>query len=426
MKQVVIIGSGAGGAAAARALQGPFQVTVLEEGGEFKPFSFDLSLLEKLKKTGLFLDEREIQLMFPAMKIRKTDDRMVMVRGVGLGGTTTLSAGNALRMDAGLKAIGIDLDLEFEELYRAVPITRDHRYKWKESTNRLFAICDQMGLSPEQIPKMGDYRNCVSCGRCVLGCSYGAKWDSRAFLKEAWDGGANIVTGCKATQIVIEQGQAKGIKTSKGYYPADVVVLAAGGSVTPLLLRDSGIECEDRLFVDPVLCVAAQCGGSLQNREISMPFGVQLKHSLISPYFDYLSFFFNRSWRFPAGDILTLMVKLADSSSGSVDRKGAVKTLNSEDKWRLQQGVDICREIFDRFGIRSDRIFLGTLNAGHPGGMLPLTAKDAESFHNDRLPENLYVADASLLPASLGNPPILTIIAMAMRIGRVIFKKFQA
>ena len=31
----------------------------------------------------------------------------------------------------------------------------------------------------------------------------------------------------------------------------------------------------------------------------------------------------------------------------------------------------------------------------------------------DRLPENLYV------PKSLGNPPILTIIAMAKRIGKI-------
>ena len=40
----------------------------------------------------------------------------------------------------------------------------------------------------------------------------------------------------------------------------------------------------------------------------------------------------------------------------------------------------------------------------------------ASTFHDDRLPENVYVADASLLPRSLGGPPILTIIAMAKRV----------
>ena len=52
--------------------------------------------------------------------------------------------------------------------------------------------------------------------------------------------------------------------------------------------------------------------------------------------------------------------------------------------------------------------------------MLPLTARSAASFHDDRLPDNVYVADASLFPESLGNPPILTIVAMAKRIGRLL------
>jgi choline dehydrogenase-like flavoprotein len=52
--------------------------------------------------------------------------------------------------------------------------------------------------------------------------------------------------------------------------------------------------------------------------------------------------------------------------------------------------------------------------------MLPLTRDSAASFHDGRLPDNVYVADASLFPESLGNPPILTIVAMAKRIGRLL------
>ena len=73
----------------------------------------------------------------------------------------------------------------------------------------------------------------------------------------------------------------------------------------------------------------------------------------------------------------------------------------------------------EKLGVDRRTVFLGTLNAGHPGGTLPLAAADADTLHPDRLPANLYVADASLLPASLGNPPILTIMALAMRIGRI-------
>lgn len=424
MKRVIVVGSGAGGAAAAKKLQGKFHVTILEAGREFKPFSFSLSVLEKLKKTGLFFDEREIQLLFPSMRVQKTEDRMVMVSGTGLGGTTTLSAGNALRMDKGLKKLGIDLDDEFEELYREIPITNDHQNKWRDTTKRLFEICGEMDLNPQPIPKLGDYRGCTNCGRCVLGCQYGVKWDSRQFLKAALDKGAKLVTGCKVLKVVIENGSVKGIQGQEGmkfvFYPADFVILAAGGFSTPVILQNSGIECESRLFVDPVLCLAAERKGSFQNKEFSMPFAVQREHYILSPYFDYLSFFFNKSWRYPASDTLALMIKLADSSAGNIDNKNIKKTLTGIDKERLFEGVGISMEILSRYGIRKDSIFLGTINAGHPGGMLPLTRQEAENFHNPKLPKNLYVADATLFPESLGNPPILTIMAMAKRVGKII------
>lgn len=428
MKRVIVIGSGAGGAAVAKKLQGNFQVTVLEAGREFKPFSFSFFALEKLRKTGLFFDEREIQLLFPSMKVQKTEDKMVMVNGTGLGGTTTLSAGNALRVDGQLKEIGIDLDDEFEELYREIPITYEHKNKWQDTSKRLFEICTEMDLNPQQLPKLGDYSHCTGCGSCVMGCRYGVKWDSRHFLKDAERQGAMLVTGCKVVEVVVENDLVTGVKAQHGlksvFIPADVVILAAGGFSTPVILQNSGIECERRLFVDPVLCVAAENRGSFQNKELSMPFAVQREHYILSPYFDYLSFFFNKSWRYPAADTLALMIKLADTCTGSAEDKKINKTLTEIDKERLQEGVELCREILGRYGIKKDQIFLGTINAGHPGGMLPLTELEAESFHDSRLPENLYVADATLFPESLGNPPILTIMAMAKRVGNIILEKF--
>ena len=113
------------------------------------------------------------------------------------------------------------------------------------------------------------------------------------------------------------------------------------------------------------------------------------------------------------------MIKLADSPGGSVTEKSVHKVLTDEDKQRLTEGVELCTEILTRLGVNKDRIVLGTINAGHPGGMLPLTTQEAETFHHSRLPENLYVADATLFPKSLGNPPILTIMAMAKRVSKV-------
>lgn len=427
MKKAIVIGSGAGGATVAKELQGKFHVTVLEAGKEFRPFAFNLSLLEKLRKTGLFFDEREIQLLFPAMKIRTTDENMVLVNGIGTGGTTTICAGNALRMDHDLKEIGINLDDEFKELDQEIPISIAHQKRWRLATKRLFEICQDMNLNPKPTPKMGNYDRCINCGRCVLGCPQGAKWDSRHFLNDAIAGGAQLITNCHVEKIIIENGMAKGVQARKGMkrniFFADVIIIAAGGFATPLILQNSGIDSQPLLFVDPVLCVAAVWQGASQNKEVSMPFVVQCEYFILSPYFDYLSFFFNKSWRIPAKNVLSLMIKLADTGVGSISTKKIEKSLSEKDQQRLRSGVEVCTEILTRFGIKKENIFLGTINAGHPGGMLPLTKKESDNFHHNILPENVYVADATLLPRSLGNPPILTIMAMAKRVGKICFQK---
>jgi choline dehydrogenase-like flavoprotein len=422
MRRAIVVGSGAGGATAAKELQGKFEVTVLEAGKEFRPLSLSLPTMERLKRIGLLFDEREIQLIFPAMQIRKTED-MILVNGIGLGGTTTLCTGNAVRMDQDLRASGINLDAEFEEIYQEIPITTEHQKRWHKHTRRLFEICQEMGLNPRPTPKMGNYDRCISCGRCVLGCPQGAKWDSRRFLEMAQQKGAQVITGCKVERVVIEDGRATGAWAKEGwarrFYPADLVILAAGGLATPVILQNSGIPCEPRLFVDPVLCVATEWSNALQCKEIEMPFIVRQKHFILSPYFDYLSFLFNKAWKYPARDTLGIMIKLADSNVGSISKRELTKTLTGEDKQRLSEGVEICTEMLLRFGAERDSIFLGTINAGHPGGMLPLTEQEAGSFHHSRLPANLYVADATPLPRSLGNPPILTIIAMAKRVSKL-------
>jgi choline dehydrogenase-like flavoprotein len=176
--------------------------------------------------------------------------------------------------------------------------------------------------------------------------------------------------------------------------------------------------------VDPVLCVAGlRKKVSLQN-EISMPFVVQRDRYILAPYIDYLSYFFNRDWRHPLEDVVSLMIKLADTPAGHVKGRTISAGLSGIDRTRISEGVDLCAEVLRRFGIKDAEMFLGTMNAGHPGGMLPLTAREAASLHHARLPENLYVADATLFPDSLGNPPILTIIALAKRISKLCINRY--
>ena len=423
MSRAIVVGSGAGGAMAARELQGGFDVTLLEAGRGFRPFLTKLSSIERLKPTGLLFDEREIQVMFPAMRVRKTEDRIVLINGRGLGGTTTIATGNGVRCDDALRSIGINLDKEFEELDREIPISAGHQARWRESTKRLYDLCRTMGLRPRPSPKMGDSARCKNCGHCVLGCPFDAKWDARKLVEEASGRGARVVEGAKVRRVRIKDGKALGVEVRiRGvvrFIPADLIVLAAGGLGTPLILEESGIACEQKLFVDPVLCVATTWKGALQNREISMPFIVQQHGYILAPYFDYLSFFFNKDWKFAADDTLSMMIKIADTNTGSISKGGIRKTLSDQDRGRLIEGVSVCYELFERIGANSRNHFLGTVNAGHPGGMLPLTKEDASTLHSNALPCNMYVADSSLFPSSPGNPPIFTIMALAKRISKL-------
>jgi choline dehydrogenase-like flavoprotein len=423
MNSAVVIGSGAGGAMCARELQGKYQVTLLEAGGEFRPCSARLPLIEAFRKTRLLFDERWIEWIFPAMRIRRAGSGMVLVSGHGTGGTTAISTGNALRQDRDLREMGIDLDEEFNELASEIPIFTGHQEKWSPLTRKFFQLSREMKMNPLVMPKMGDYLHCRHCGRCVLGCPYGIKWDSRHFLDQARRSGARLLTRHRAERVVHEKGRARGViarhGTRKKWLAADLVILAAGGLGTPRILQDSGISCEAKLFVDPVLCVAAEIKDSFQNQELPMPFAVQKDGYIISPYFDHLSFFFNRDWLRRSGNIYSLMIKLADDNQGSLARGCVDKTLTANDRKRLEEAADTCAEMFQRAGVGKDRLFFGTLNAGHPGGMLPLTSIQARTLHDPRLPENLFVADATLFPAALGNPPILTIMALAKRIARL-------
>ena len=192
---------------------------------------------------------------------------------------------------------------------------------------------------------MGDAERCRHCGRCMLGCPYGRKWDSRTFVDEAVARGARLVTGCEVTEVVTEGGRATGVLARGGalqrFIPADLVVVAAGGFATPSILARSGIACEPTLFVDPVLTVAARTRTPGRSIGIEMPFVMQREGYILSPYFDWMSSLFHPRWRHRLQDIAGIMIKLADENVGSVSGRKVDKLLTPADRARLDVAVGV-------------------------------------------------------------------------------------
>ncbi|MBN1798820.1 MAG: GMC family oxidoreductase [Spirochaetales bacterium] len=420
--QAVVIGSGAGGAVAARelALRG-IKTTVLEAGKAFRPLSRNIAKIRALR--GFMFSEKLISLVFPPMKTYRTEQGLVLIRGISVGGCTTISCGNLLRAEKGMRELGLDLTPEYqhiEELLKPTPVPVK---RWRPTTRAMYAAAQDLGLAPFAPSKAVSLARCVSCGLCELGCAARARWDASRFINDALKQGAQLITGARVTRILHHSMEATGVEyihqRKKQQLPADIIVLAAGGIGTAALLHASGIENTPFFWGDIVLTLGGKKKNADQLHELPMVWCVQKDHYIISPYIDILSHFFHRPWRnVSLRDRVGVMVKLADTPNGRIQSpRDITKHITDLDYKRLDQGIAIASEIMQRAGVKGP-FTRGILNAGHFGGTASLTKQDVPGMRPAWLPRRLWVADLSLLPSSQGLPTMLTTMALSLRVVR--------
>lgn len=424
--KAIVVGSGAGGATAARELaKRGMEVTVLEAGGRFKPFTRRVGWTEPLRRAGLLGGERNINRFIPAYQTDRPSEEQLLIRGVAVGGCTVVSCGNMVRAERGLKEIGLDLSEEFDELESQIGIGTFPRERWRPTTERMFEAAEKMGLSPRPTPKALNIERCIACGLCEAGCPTGARWDSRRFLSEAVRSGCELRTNVPVKKIVLEKGKAVGVQVeSDGSIETirgDVVALAAGGIGTAQILRSSGIAPSDTLWADLVLTIGGKSENAKQLEEPPMVWVSQRDGYIISPYLDVLSHWFHRPWRrVGVKDRVGVMIKLAEAANGKVLSDGTVeKPLTEVDKERLAKAAAEVRELMEMAGVKAPFVN-GMLHGGHLGGTVPLHREDVGDMHPSVLPDGLWVADLSLLPRSQGLPTMLTAAALALRVSRSI------
>jgi choline dehydrogenase-like flavoprotein len=421
--KTLVIGTGAAGAMVARhlALTGN-EVRVMEAGQPFKPLTRKIMHAGPLRRVGLLGSERTISRFFPYMRTTRSGE-VVTVRGLCAGGCTVLSCGNMVPSERGLREIGLDLGPEFQEIGSMLPICTIPRERWRPTTRDMFDVAARMGLSPSPTPKAVDPRKCVGCGMCELGCSTGARWDSRVWLNDAVKLGTEVLFDQQVGQVIVENGKTVGVRSTgpsgEMTFKADRVVLAAGGIGTAQILKRSGIEVEDKLWVDPVITFGGTLSGSRQLEEMPMAWYCRKERYMISPYLDILSHFFQPSWR-KVGlvDRVGVMIKLADDSVGSVDADGDVcKSLTQNDEANIAEASAIVEKIMSDAGVRGP-LEKGMINGGHLGGVCPLHPEDVSNMRPCNLPDGLWVADLSLAPKSQGGPTMMLAAALGLRVGK--------
>jgi len=418
--EVLIVGSGAGGATLARELANRgTSVLVIEKG-------------PRAKKLGSF---RHTLPYFDANPLtrtpKKSEEGVVLWRTLMAGGSTVVSCGNATRcLEGELADLGVHLDAELNEAEQEMHVAPIEEGLLSDGSMRVRDAARELGYAMEPMPKFIDPARCKRCGQCVFGCPNDAKWTATRYLDEAVAAGAEVAYETTVDTVSIENGTAVGVegKGPRGEAVsgrADTVVLCAGGFTSPVILQRSGFEdAGSGLFIDLLVNTYGVSEDAHMIGEPPMALGshdfYEEKGFILSTYVSH-----HRLVRFmelgpkgltlPDNRLLGIMTKSRDDSAGRVRPDGSVsKPVTDADRARLQEGASISTEILVKAGAKRDSIVVSGPQGAHPGGTAAI-GKIVDENLQTRV-ENLFVCDGSVLPTAPGMPPILTIVALAKRL----------
>jgi choline dehydrogenase-like flavoprotein len=418
-KDVIVVGSGPGGATVARELSKKNKSVLILEWGDNAPLSGGLS--QGLKT-----------LLVPGRGLLLTPRLLGVVRGITTGGSTVQYYATSFPVPFDmLTSHGIDIREEVSELKKELPVAPLKEMMVGPMARRIMESAQDLGYHWKKLDKfMYQDRWKPEYPFGHYGDPHQVKWSARMYIREALENGAELINGAKVRKVLIEGDKAVGVTYTKGGRThrtfAPIIVISAGGIGTPVILRKSGIKRAGYdYFFDPLIGVRGTVKDlAVPPSEIPMTAGVHMEDEgylmtdMVHPFF--LSAFFAAG----VGRLnsvgaqrhtLQIMVKAKDELGGRLtDRGGIRKILNKNEKQKLKRGFERAKRILKKAGARD--IFKTQFIAAHPGG----TAKvgDIVDSNLETRYKNLFVCDCSVIPEAWGMPPTTTIIGLGKRLAK--------
>lgn len=420
---VIVVGSGPGGATVARQLsRGGKRVILLERGRDYRGWPLYGTYL------GAMTYADRGALLF-------TREGLNITRPLMAGGATSMYCGCASRPPAWLAdKYGIDLgryvDETIDELQIA-PLPPDLR---GAASGRIAEAANALGYDWQPLPKFMNPARArhFDCGaKCVLGCRCGAKWNAAEWIDQARAAGCEFLTEARVEEVVVENKKAAGVRGRLKGRPfeisAQTVVLAAGGIGSPLILQRAGLSRAGQgIAMDTTLIMYGASRFRGNGREPPMTYawtdddvGYMLS-TFIDPWLMYPIITALKSFRYPLtwprwGNTLGVLIKLKDAISGSLESERRIsKPFTASDQKKLDHAAEVARRILVKAGADPGSIFITPTRGTHPCATVRIGDVLDRNLQTEI--EGLYVCDASAFPEALDRPTVLTIIGLGKRL----------
>jgi choline dehydrogenase-like flavoprotein len=422
---VVIVGSGPGGATLSRELARRGKRVLLLERGIDQRSRFYYGTYP-----GAMIYSDRLSLLF-------TQEGLNVVRPLMVGGATSMYCGCAAPPPAWLaRKYGVDIDEEVSATIDELEIAPLPAELRGEASTRIAQAAQALGWDWQpQLKFMKPARaHPFSCGaKCMLGCRCGAKWSAAEYVDEAVAAGAGLRTRAHVRRVVIEAGQAVGVEGTLGRAPftarAETVVLAAGGIGSPRILQASGFREAGRgMTMDTTVMVYGFVAERGMGHEPPMTWSWEndddgyMLSTLMDPWLLYPLINSLKGLKYALtwprwNHVLGVMIKLKDEISGGVFPDGKIsKPLTATDRSRLARAEEMCRRILIEAGAERSSIFTTPLRGTHPSGTVRVGTLVDQNLQTET--RGLYVCDASVFPEALDRPTVLTIIGLARRLAK--------